>query len=181
MKPVESIGGKRKGDGETRGEDVVVFIGVKSVWMPSVQADGKVEIIEAFSADSLTGEHTGTVIVQNGAIVCYGSFTTCTFSSDKAHVRKVDLKGGSISPALLSYGSQLGLQEISGEASTVDGAVLEPLRGDLPSVLGEGKDAVIRAVDGLQFESRDALYVSPILRFSLLFQLTDYFLFPLLG
>lgn len=143
-------------------EEVVVFKGVKSVWMPSVGQMGEVEVKEMFSAESLGSGHHGSVIVQNGTVLCYGAPTTCSLAvlSPNVHVREVDLKGGSISPALLSFGSQLGLQEISGEASTVDGTVLEPLKGDLPSVLGRGKDAVIRAVDGLQFETRDALYVS---------------------
>lgn len=144
-------------------EEVVVFNGVKSVWMPNVGQNGEVDVQEMFSAESVGSEHYGSVIVQNGTVLCYGDITTCSLgvlSSPDVHVREVDLKGGSISPALLSFGSQLGLQEISGEASTVDGTVLEPLKGDLPSALGEGKEAVIRAVDGLQFETRDALYVS---------------------
>lgn len=149
---------KLKSEGDV--EEVVVFKGVKSVWMPGVGRNGEVEVQEMFSAGSLGSGHSGSVIVKNGTILCYGSPTTCSLavlSSPNVRVREVDLKGGSISPALISFGSQLGLQEISGEASTVDGAVLEPLRGDLPNALGN--DAVIRAVDGLQFETRDALYV----------------------
>lgn len=153
--PVEKL----KSEGNV--EEVVVFKGVKSVWMPNVGQNGEV-VQEMFSAESVGSEHYGSVIVQNGTVLCYGDITTCSLgalSSPNVRFREVDLKGGSISPALISFGSQLGLQEISGEASTVDGAVLEPLKGDLPSVLGQGKDAVIRAVDGLQFETRDALYV----------------------
>lgn len=149
---------KLKSEGNV--EEVVVFKGVKSVWMPSVGQNGEVEVQEMSSVEPLGSEHSGIVIVQNGTVLCYGAPATCSpsvLSSPNLHVREVDLKGGSISPALISFGSQLGLQEISGEASTVDGAVLEPLRGDLPNVIGN--DAVIRAVDGLQFETRDALYV----------------------
>lgn len=58
-------------------------------------------------------------------------------------------------PSLVSYGSHLALHHIDGEPSTNDGKVYNPLKADAPSILGESP--VIRAVDGLQFASRDAL------------------------
>ena len=58
-------------------------------------------------------------------------------------------------PSLISYGSHLALHHIDGEPSTNDGKVYNPLKADAPSILGEFP--VIRAVDGLQFASRDAL------------------------
>lgn len=60
------------------------------------------------------------------------------------------------SPGLLSYGSRLGLVHIAGEATTQDGEVFDILTDKVPSVLGRNA-AVIRAVDGLQFTTRDAL------------------------
>lgn len=59
-------------------------------------------------------------------------------------------------PGLVSYGSPLGLVHIAGEESTQDGEVFDSLMDKLPTILG-GNTAVIRAVDGLQFATRDAL------------------------
>ena len=59
-------------------------------------------------------------------------------------------------PGLLSCGSELGLTHISGEKSTRDGKVFDGLTDKVPSILG-GDEAVIRAVDGLLFSTRDAL------------------------
>jgi hypothetical protein len=58
-------------------------------------------------------------------------------------------------PGLVSFGSSLGLTHIAAEQSTNDGAAFDPLTGGVPGILGS--EAVIRAVDGLQFESRNAL------------------------
>jgi hypothetical protein len=58
--------------------------------------------------------------------------------------------------SLISFGSALGLQEIAGEASTQNGAPLDPLLQAVPSIAG-GASALDRAVDGLQFGTRDAL------------------------
>jgi hypothetical protein len=71
-------------------------------------------------------------------------------------LRIIDLKGGSISPTLVSYGSSLGLSEIQGEISTGDGTVFDPLIGPVPSA---AEQVLVRAVDGLQFAGRDALFV----------------------
>ena len=69
----------------------------------------------------------------------------------------INLEGGSLAPGLTSYGSSLGLVEISFEPSTNDGVVLDPLvDGNLPSVLGKDT-SIIRAVDGLQFQGRNTL------------------------
>ena len=67
-----------------------------------------------------------------------------------------DLTTGIHSPALVSFGSHLGLNHIDGEASTNDGNVIDPLKSQVPNILGQG--SIIRAVDGLQFSTRDALY-----------------------
>ncbi len=58
-------------------------------------------------------------------------------------------------PGLISFGSPLGLEHITSEASTNDGSVPDALTGNTPAILGS--DAFIHAVDGLQFESRDML------------------------
>lgn len=67
----------------------------------------------------------------------------------------IDLQGGSISPALVSFGSPLGLQEIMAESSTNDGYVYDPILREVPSILGD--KSVIRAADGLQYSTRHAL------------------------
>jgi len=51
----------------------------------------------------------------------------------------------------------LGLQDIQGEPTTEDGPVLDPLTSDVPEIIG-GDGGLIRAVDGLQYSSRDAQY-----------------------
>jgi len=73
-----------------------------------------------------------------------------------SNVTLIDLHGGSISPGLVSFGAPLGLQIIDQESSTNDGNVYDPLIKAVPKILG-GDGAVARAVDGLQYSSRDAL------------------------
>ena len=116
-------------------------------------------IEEIFSVDAEMGGEEGVVVVENGKIVCVGSRSdACVRAAmDSTAVPLVlDLEGGSISPGLVSFGSQLGLAEIAMESSTIDGVVFEPLRGEVPSII-DGE--IIRAFDGLQFGSRNALYV----------------------
>ena len=50
----------------------------------------------------------------------------------------------------------VGLQEIAMGASTVNSQILDPLVDNISSIL---KDTFVRAVDGLPFASRDAMYV----------------------
>ncbi|KAF7375144.1 Carbohydrate esterase family 9 protein [Mycena sanguinolenta] len=89
----------------------------------------------------------------NEAVVWSGSDYSELVSVEGAIV--VDLQGGSISPALVAGGSALGLQEIAAEPSTADGSVFDALSMEIPTILG--LQIPIRAVDGLQFETRDAL------------------------
>lgn len=56
------------------------------------------------------------------------------------------------------FGGRLGLDHIEDEESTHDGFVPDILASEPPSILGQG--SLVRAVDGLQFESRDALWVA---------------------
>ncbi|KIJ61332.1 hypothetical protein HYDPIDRAFT_96756, partial [Hydnomerulius pinastri MD-312] len=129
--------------------NTVVFTNVGSVF-----ARNGVDIEEVFAA---TEDATGVVVVRGGQVVCHGSSAGCLSTVDFAgeNVESFDLKGGSVSPGFVSYGSPLGLEEIQGESSTQDGVVYDPLSGDIPSIL-EGS-SVIKAVDGLQFTGRDTL------------------------
>jgi hypothetical protein len=52
----------------------------------------------------------------------------------------------------------MALQDIDQEPSTQDGNVIDPLTSIVPEIIG-GDGSLIRAVDGLQYHSRDALYV----------------------
>ncbi|PPQ65659.1 hypothetical protein CVT26_000291 [Gymnopilus dilepis] len=133
-------------DAKNATADVVVFTNVQSILL---RQGSKIREV----VSPATGEGK-VVMVENGQIACTGSFSDCP-SAMSHSVQKVDLKGGSISPALISFGSPLGLSHIQAEPSTNDGLVIDPLRSDPPSILGEG--SVIQAVDGLQFQSRDAL------------------------
>ena len=126
-------------------------------------ADGSA-IEQVFLAEE-AGEDA-LVVVKDGEIACAGVHATCasllaSLEGDDDDVELVDLHGGALSPALTSYGSPLGTQEIQGEPSTSDGVVPDPLRFDPPALLSGGA-AVVHAVDGLQFATRDALYVSSL-------------------
>lgn len=113
------------------------------------------EVKEAFNAQDL--DERGVVVVQKGSMKCFGTEASCSVSEfDGIDVPRIDLRGGSISPGLLTYGSPLGLEEIAGEPSTKDGYVYDLLAGDVPSIVG-GDKAAIHAVDGLQFAGRNTL------------------------
>lgn len=125
----------------------VVFVNVQSVFTPS--AFGVEQLFLATDDSAL-----GTVVAENGQITCIG---VCLMNVPDATI--IDLNAGSISPGLVSFGSPLGLEHISGEPSTVDGPIFDPLSGKgVPDIVG-GDGAIIRAADGLLFQTRDALYV----------------------
>jgi hypothetical protein len=128
-----------------------LFTNVKSVFVRAGR-----DIISLFSAQE---GKLGVVLVQNGTIFCSGfqSSSSCDsslLSSGEVHV--VDLKGGEISPGLLSFGSPLGLTTIEAEDSTNDGTVYDIFADHIPKILGSGT-AMTMAVDGLSFGTRDAL------------------------
>ncbi|KAJ6572059.1 carbohydrate esterase family 9 protein [Mycena capillaripes] len=129
---------------ETAKSDVVVFRNVGSIYLKNPETRRVNEVFSSAGAD-------GVVVVQNGRIVCHGICPSALSRSDALHL---DLEGGSISPAFVSYGSSLGLTHITGEASTNDGPVFDPLSMKIPEIIDE---AVIKASDGLLFASRDAL------------------------
>jgi len=130
--------------------DVVLFTNVNSVILPR-----RGDLAEAYSA---VGDEVGVVVVRNGDITCYGTEATCSLDdlAQGERVRVVDLQGGAISPALLTYGSPLGLQEIEAELSTGDGPVFDLLTERVPKLVG-GDISIVRAVDALQFAGRDSL------------------------
>lgn len=125
--------------------------GSEIVDMMSASADGG-----ATAHESIGGE----VIVENGKITCSGPSLGSCLDVHSAHAsfdEIVDLAGGSISPAMITFGTSLGLSEIKLEPVTNDGPVYDPfLAGGVPRVL---KDRLVGAVDGLQFGGRNTLYV----------------------
>lgn len=128
----------------------IVFVNVKSVLTPDDEG-----VHELFSATD--GGTLGTVVAENGHITCVG---VC--STDFADATIIDLEAGSISPGLVTFGSPLGLQHIEAEDSTADGAIYDPLSSSgVPEIVG-GDGAIIRAADGLVFQTRDALYASTL-------------------
>ncbi|KAJ3511745.1 hypothetical protein NLJ89_g3919 [Agrocybe chaxingu] len=136
--------------------DTVIFTNLSSLFLKQGN-----KIREVFSVSE--ARSPGVLVVEKGQLSCFGTSLECQLGRYGSDAQKVDLEGGSITPALISYGSPLGLNHIDQEASTNDGSVYNPLSGGAPSILGQGP--VIRAVDGLQFSTRDALWV----------QSTEYF------
>lgn len=135
-------------------DSTIIFQNVKSIYQIR---NGVIQQIYLTQSTEL-----GSVVTHNGSIVCYGGRSeNCTglLDADVQHVTVIDLDGGSISPGFVSYGSPLGLENINQEPSTNDGYILDPLRQTVPEVLG-GHNSMIQAVDGLQFATRDALYVT---------------------
>jgi imidazolonepropionase-like amidohydrolase len=126
----------------------VVFTNVREVWTRG--ADGIVNSLLE-SDDEL-----GVVLVEGGKITCAGTAATCISTQATRDHGFVNLRGGSISPGLMSFGSPLGLEEIAGEPSTGDGVLYNPLVEDVPSILGD-VGGVVMALDALQFGTRNAL------------------------
>ncbi|KAF8973201.1 carbohydrate esterase family 9 protein [Flammula alnicola] len=128
----------------------VIFKNVRTIHQFN---EGVVEQIDMPQGEAIFA----TVVTRNGSIICYGSEEKCSASTlQEPNASVIDLDGGSISPGLVSFGSPLGLQSIDQEPSTNDGNVYDPLRQYIPDILG-GDSAIIRAIDGLQYGTRDAL------------------------
>lgn len=128
-----------------------VFTNVKSLYVPETQGVRQQAIAQ-------TDAELGIIVVQNGSIVCSGGHHACLVDSllTDRDVTVVSLDGGSVSPGFVSYGSDMGLEEIALEPSTTDGQVLDPLLQQVPKILG-GDFLLSSAADGLQFGTRHAL------------------------
>lgn len=124
---------------------VVLFANVSSVFLPRGEEVHHAQLQES-----------GVVVVEEGKITCVGTSASCVLLELAEEPELIDLKGGSLSPGLVTFGSPLGLVHMEGETSTADGWVTDPLESLVPKILG-GDVAVVRAADGLEFASRDAL------------------------
>jgi hypothetical protein len=133
----------------------VVFVNVHSVWSRVDDGVGIEQTFCASSFDKSSHNEPTAVVVEDGNLKCTGTTVTCDVKNLVGY-ETIDLEGGSLAPGMTSFGAPLGLGEIDGEASTKDGRVFDPLGGTVPSIVG-GDNSVIRAADGLQFATRDAL------------------------
>jgi hypothetical protein len=130
---------------------IIALLNVRDIWVR--HGDGR--ITRASGAESVGNV---TVVVRAGKIQCISPLHgACAAPIMAADTETIDLEGGSIAPGLTTFGSDLGLSEIMLEPSTNDGPVFDPLTMRVPTILGDA--AVVRAVDGLQFGGRNALYV----------------------
>ncbi|KAL5535125.1 hypothetical protein ACEPAF_3219 [Sanghuangporus sanghuang] len=127
----------------------VIFTNITSLITRAPSEEMNVVLFESNSF-----EKRGVLISRAGKVTCAGSRDSCPQFLRDTDAVIVDLKGGAITPGLISIGSNLGLEEIQGEVSTTDGPVADPLHKDIPSILGDR--LLIRAVDGLQFATRNA-------------------------
>ena len=128
---------------------LVVFTNVSSVWVQDPKTSSIADLLAS------TAE-IGTVVVNAGRVVCSGAEEACATYTTATGAVHINLEGGSLQPGLISAGSTIGLQEIAMEASTTDGVAFDGLTADVPALAG-GAGYIPRAVDGLQFGSRDAL------------------------
>lgn len=126
----------------------VVFANVSSMTVRSAEGG----VASTFEAQ---GDELGILVVENGRVSCAGLNSRCVSQLDIPEAEIVDLRGGTISPGLVSFGAPLGLEEIEGEISTSDGYVFDSLSKSVPGIVG-GDNAVIHAADGLRFATRDA-------------------------
>ncbi|KAI9448109.1 hypothetical protein H4582DRAFT_2107502 [Lactarius indigo] len=113
------------------------------------------EGIEHLFRPSAQDHARGVVVAHAGKIICAGVDNTCN-SLVPNGARLVDLEGGSIAPAFISFGSNLGLQEIAFEPSTGDGFLFDAFEKDVPRVLRD-PGGIVQAADGLEFQTRNAL------------------------
>lgn len=138
----------------------MIFKNVRGLWvrdqhgLRKVLSSGDVEEDKTFSNRDRNG--MATVVVQDGKITCVENKPQACATSIFSDATTVDLRGGSIIPALMAYGSALGLEEIAGEPSTGDGQLWNAFRVDLPEIIGD-VGGVVRASDALQFSTRCAL------------------------
>ena len=132
-------------------DTTIIFKNVKSLYQR------KSGVIEQALFPQETGNFS-TIIIRNGSIICSGDELCSKVAPwDPASLLTIDLEGGSISPGFVSFGSPLGLENMGQEPSTNDGIINDHLLYSIPDILGNS--ATIHAVDGLEYGSRDALYV----------------------
>ncbi|KAI9507549.1 hypothetical protein F5148DRAFT_102021 [Russula earlei] len=132
-----------------RVSDTVVFANVSAVLIRGAEG------IEHMFRSSEVDDARGVVIVHSGKIICAGVSNACgPLVPNRAQL--VNLEGGVLAPAFISFGSNLGLQEIAYEPSTGDGLPFDPFAEDVPSILRD-PGGIVQAADALEFQTRHAL------------------------
>lgn len=134
-------------------DGIVIFTNITNVWAKSMDGTGIVSLLEPGEG---SGIREPIVVVKGGKVVCSGASAACSQYTVHPEAVMVNLHGGALQPGLVSFGSTIGLQEISMEESTVDGVALDPLLAEVPAIAG-GAGYFTRAVDGLQYGTRDAM------------------------
>lgn len=131
-------------------ENAILFINVKEVWQTSGGRTAR-----TFSSSQVSNQNDstlGSVLVSGGKILCIGH--GCAELRTDAITK--DLRGGTVSPGLMTFGSPIGMEEIASESSTADGLTYDAFKRDVPRILDDN-GAVVRAMDGLMFGTRNAL------------------------
>jgi Amidohydrolase family len=145
--------------------ETVIFANVSAVLVRGTEG------IEHMFHPSAVDRAKGVVIVHGGKIICAGVDDACN-SLIPNRARLVDLEGGVLAPAFISFGSNLGLQEIAHEPSTGDGLLYDAFTGDVPEVLRD-PGGIVQAADALEFQTRNALYDFSLLLSCSFLTLTD--------
>lgn len=125
----------------------VHFKNVKAVHLSSL------ELVDGLRAVTPSGGGDGNfdVVFENGVIVCVN------YACPKSDATTIDLKGGSITPPLTTYGTYVGTLEIIAERSTADGEA----KGLPPFSKEKDLEPLALAADGLSLtENTSALPTS---------------------
>ncbi|KAI0776137.1 composite domain of metallo-dependent hydrolase [Trametes elegans] len=126
----------------------VAFRNVKEVFLR--QGGDSAGVVSSYGLD---GDAAAThVIVDRGRITCVGP--VCEGEGRNAEV-VMDLRGGTIAPGMMAFGSALGIEELEGDPSTGYGAQFDPLSEDVPQIVGD-VGGLVRIEDALLFGTRDA-------------------------
>ncbi|KAH9899532.1 composite domain of metallo-dependent hydrolase [Cubamyces lactineus] len=110
-------------------------------------------VVSHFGLDGTANAGVTHVTVDRGRVTCVGP--VCEGEGRNAEV-VVDLRGGTIAPGMMAFGSALGVEEIESEPSTGDGVLFDPFKGDVPSIMGD-YGGLTRVDDALLFGTRNAL------------------------
>ncbi|KAA1466778.1 hypothetical protein DENSPDRAFT_766715 [Dentipellis sp. KUC8613] len=140
-------------------EERVVFRNVSEMMVRAEVGDVLEMRFDTRAAAKLGSVDQGVVVVEKGKVLCAGIGDSCAapaFEKSGRGARVIDLHGGALAPALISFGSPLGLEEIQYEYSTGDGQLYDAFAGAVPPILGDVA-GVVRAADALQFQTRNAL------------------------
>jgi hypothetical protein len=140
--------------------DSVVFLNVTKLYKRDTSAAtlGSGLASKIVSQTISQNNEGGIVVVLKGQIVCQGHSSECAsfmVPDTDTGLTTIDLQGGILAPGLLTYGGPIGLTEIEAEPSTNDGVIYSPFSQSVPSLIG--KEPLIQAVDGFQFQGRDTL------------------------